>query len=320
MNETFSERLKEIRESKGWTQQQFADAIGCSRATYNHYENGNRHPDDVILRKICQEVSVSADYLLGLSATKNVPLSLPANVTGLSEQALEYLLKKKYNYDFATNEPGLVNKVLDFIILDADFSSIFDQANPNPFLAELQSVGMLPPVSPDQIKDKCPIHILDAIKSDWGEDTFATAESDSSLKGEEEIIASHVGESALYGGGDNNPTDSISIQEMGDDGVLGIDEEDFVDKQASFLHKEAGKSFFLDTLMEYLMFDKYDVSLCSTAGYSDLSENRNITIRLGNTSIRFPSEESSQLIETMLLQNVMDSLKKLKQNFKGQSD
>ncbi|OPZ92573.1 MAG: HTH-type transcriptional regulator Xre [Firmicutes bacterium ADurb.Bin419] len=320
MNETFSERLKEIRKSKGLTQRQFAAAIGCNRATYNHYENGNRHPDVVMIKEICQKFNVSADYLLGLSATKNVPLSLPANVTGFSEQALEYLLRKKHNCDFATNEPGLVNKVLDFIILDADFSCIFDQVNPNPFIAELQSTGMLPPVRPDQIKDKCSIHILDAIKSDWNEDTFATAESDSSLKEEEEIIASLGGESALYVGGDNNPTDCISIQEMEDDGLLGIDEKDFIDKQASFLHKEAGKSLFLDILMEYLMFDKYDVSLCSTAGYSELSENRNITIRLGNTSIRFPSEESSQLIETMLLQNVMDSLKKLKQNFKGQSD
>ena len=42
---SFSQRLKEARLAKGYTQQEVADQIGVAKSTYSGYENGFREPD-----------------------------------------------------------------------------------------------------------------------------------------------------------------------------------------------------------------------------------------------------------------------------------
>lgn len=64
------QRLKEIREKRGYTQEYLAKKIGKTKRTISSYENdaSNPHIDDLIL--ICKALSISADYLLGIS---NIP-------------------------------------------------------------------------------------------------------------------------------------------------------------------------------------------------------------------------------------------------------
>lgn len=61
--------LTKLRKDRGLTQQQLADSLHISRATYAQYEIGRRTPDYDILHKLADFFEVSTDYLLGRSNT-----------------------------------------------------------------------------------------------------------------------------------------------------------------------------------------------------------------------------------------------------------
>ena len=57
-------RLKELRQHKGVTQREVANAIGCSSQTYAKYERGEREPDLFTLKQLSKYFGVSIDYIL----------------------------------------------------------------------------------------------------------------------------------------------------------------------------------------------------------------------------------------------------------------
>ncbi len=61
----FGNRLKALRVQNGLTQAQLADKLNISPSTVGMYEQGRREPDNSTLTKICRELRVSVDYLLG---------------------------------------------------------------------------------------------------------------------------------------------------------------------------------------------------------------------------------------------------------------
>lgn len=61
------QRLKELREEKGYTQKQLAEKLGINSVTYLHYEKEQREPPLALLADISRFYGVSVDYLLGLS-------------------------------------------------------------------------------------------------------------------------------------------------------------------------------------------------------------------------------------------------------------
>ena len=65
----FSQRLRGLRIANNLSQKEFADLLGINPVTLSHYENEKREPDLDQLVTFCQKLSVSADYLLGLSDT-----------------------------------------------------------------------------------------------------------------------------------------------------------------------------------------------------------------------------------------------------------
>lgn len=60
-----SERLKELRKEKGYTQKQISELIGISQTTYAGYETGEHMPSLEILIRIADIFKVSLDYLTG---------------------------------------------------------------------------------------------------------------------------------------------------------------------------------------------------------------------------------------------------------------
>ncbi|MBT2661908.1 helix-turn-helix transcriptional regulator [Bacillus sp. ISL-45] len=58
------DRLKKLRNSKGWTQEDVAKKLGMSRGTYAHYEINKRQPDYETLKTISTLYEVSIDFLL----------------------------------------------------------------------------------------------------------------------------------------------------------------------------------------------------------------------------------------------------------------
>jgi transcriptional regulator with XRE-family HTH domain len=61
-------RLRELREERGLTQAQVAEAIGVTTSAYRMYENGSRPLPIKCLINLAYFYHVSADYILGLTA------------------------------------------------------------------------------------------------------------------------------------------------------------------------------------------------------------------------------------------------------------
>lgn len=62
---TFSERLKELRKSRGWSQDVLADKLGTTRSCVGNYEQGTRKPDMEALEQIADLFNVDMSYLIG---------------------------------------------------------------------------------------------------------------------------------------------------------------------------------------------------------------------------------------------------------------
>lgn len=56
-------RIKEIRESRNLTQEEFGKKIGSARNTIANYENGNRNPSNSVILSICREFNVNEEWL-----------------------------------------------------------------------------------------------------------------------------------------------------------------------------------------------------------------------------------------------------------------
>ncbi len=69
---TFADRLKELREEKGVTQQELANYLGVGRPTVAGYETKNKQPDFEKLINIAKYFNVPTDYLLGISDSRIV--------------------------------------------------------------------------------------------------------------------------------------------------------------------------------------------------------------------------------------------------------
>lgn len=61
----FSERLRELRQNKGLSQSQLADALNISKSAISMYELGKREPDLETLEGIADFFNVDINYLLG---------------------------------------------------------------------------------------------------------------------------------------------------------------------------------------------------------------------------------------------------------------
>jgi transcriptional regulator with XRE-family HTH domain len=61
-----SKRIKNLRERHGYTQQEFADAIGATQSLVGRWEAGKVIPSAEYIGKIASAFNVTSDYLLGL--------------------------------------------------------------------------------------------------------------------------------------------------------------------------------------------------------------------------------------------------------------
>jgi transcriptional regulator with XRE-family HTH domain len=72
MLDIFIERLKMLRNSRGLTQEAFAQAINCSREAIASYETGKSTPPVEVLIQMADFLRVSLDYLVGRSLNSKV--------------------------------------------------------------------------------------------------------------------------------------------------------------------------------------------------------------------------------------------------------
>ena len=67
------ERLKEIRKARGISQKEFAVYMNVAQNTVSRWESGERLMDTDTLMKAARYFRVSADYLLGVSSSRQEP-------------------------------------------------------------------------------------------------------------------------------------------------------------------------------------------------------------------------------------------------------
>lgn len=60
---TIGERIKEVRKSKGYTQQRFADELGLKQNTIATYEMNKTIPSDRTVADICQKFRIREEWL-----------------------------------------------------------------------------------------------------------------------------------------------------------------------------------------------------------------------------------------------------------------
>ena len=80
-----AERIKALREARGWTQAELARRLNITRNGVNSWEQGLSMPSPACLVDLAKLFSVSTDYLLGVERLDAV------NVTGLKEEDIALL-------------------------------------------------------------------------------------------------------------------------------------------------------------------------------------------------------------------------------------
>lgn len=116
----FHERIKQLREQKGWTQNTISSILGISKSTYIKYERGEREPRYGTLVALSELFQVSVDFLLGKSDIDNI-----------YKERIEMIFSHisadefKTKYDFSEDS---VNKLI------ADYLSILYLENNDPGL------------------------------------------------------------------------------------------------------------------------------------------------------------------------------------------
>ena len=66
----FKQRLKELRNQRGYTQVGLSRALGVSQQAVGKWEMGRSTPDPATIARIADFFGASADYLLGCSGQR----------------------------------------------------------------------------------------------------------------------------------------------------------------------------------------------------------------------------------------------------------
>ncbi len=80
-----SEKLREVRISRGMSQVELAKLLGVTKQSVSNWENDNIQPSVEMLVKIAAALSVSTDYLLELDSKTYL------EVTGLTSQEISHI-------------------------------------------------------------------------------------------------------------------------------------------------------------------------------------------------------------------------------------
>jgi transcriptional regulator with XRE-family HTH domain len=76
---SFGERIKTLRDIRGWQRKEAAEALNMPYTTYTNYETDQREPKNELIVKFADFYKVSTDYLLCRSNSFNLADALPLN-------------------------------------------------------------------------------------------------------------------------------------------------------------------------------------------------------------------------------------------------
>lgn len=70
INDPLSQRIKELRLEKNWTQQQLAQKANLAKPLISMLETGERHPSDDVLKKLCKAFDINENDILNEDVKK----------------------------------------------------------------------------------------------------------------------------------------------------------------------------------------------------------------------------------------------------------
>lgn len=90
------DRIRVLRQARGWGQKDLAERLKCAYQTVGHYETGRSDPDVDTIIALCDLFGVTADYLLGRSEVPTLEISaeewqLVEAFRGLSPEGQSYV-------------------------------------------------------------------------------------------------------------------------------------------------------------------------------------------------------------------------------------
>lgn len=103
--DSFGQRLRALRKSRGWTLAELADKVGIQGSMVGNYERGLHYPPIPTLVKLAQALEVSADRLLGIEEPK---------VDDIKDRRLYELFLEADRADLG--KQGLVRQVLESLL------------------------------------------------------------------------------------------------------------------------------------------------------------------------------------------------------------
>lgn len=116
MKEDFARTLALLRQERGISQRQAANALGVSQALLSHYENGLREPGLNFVVKACDFYNVSADFLLGRTLSRDGTTIIDADslydVTGERDHILQGSVMATLARKLVANSVGVLFDLL----------------------------------------------------------------------------------------------------------------------------------------------------------------------------------------------------------------
>ena len=116
MREDFSRTLALLRQERGISQRQAANALGVSQALLSHYENGLREPGLNFVVKACDFYNVSADFMLGRTLSRDGTTIIDAeslyDVTGERDNIMQGSVMATLSRKLIANSVGVLFDLL----------------------------------------------------------------------------------------------------------------------------------------------------------------------------------------------------------------
>ena len=115
MNAEFARTLSLLRQEKKVSQRTVAGALGISQALLSHYENGIREPGLQFVINACDYYSVSADFLLGRSLSRDGATINPEELYDMTQEkdnSIRGSVLAKLSKKLVVNSVGLLFDLL----------------------------------------------------------------------------------------------------------------------------------------------------------------------------------------------------------------
>lgn len=106
MDNTFGERLRELRKRRRMNRDELGDILGVSGNAVTAYETGRRNPRKEVIDKICEYFDVRYDWLTGASDFKT-----DREISAFLDQVTEPIVREH----FEEEERRMRNEELDLL-------------------------------------------------------------------------------------------------------------------------------------------------------------------------------------------------------------